>query len=43
VSRLPTDTEKRLTLGLVGKSADRKAAWLAGECPGDHVRQVDVA
>ncbi len=28
VGRLPTDTEKRLTLGLVAKAADRKAAWL---------------
>jgi len=28
LGRLPTDSEKRLTLGLVTKSADRKAAWL---------------
>ena len=28
LSRLPTDAEKRLTLGLVAKAADRKAAWL---------------
>jgi RNA polymerase sigma factor (sigma-70 family) len=27
-SRLPTDTEKKLTLGLVAKAADRKAAWV---------------
>jgi hypothetical protein len=26
--RLPTDTEKRLTLGLVSKASDRKAAWV---------------
>jgi len=26
--RLPTEAEKKLTLGLVGKAADRKAAWL---------------
>ena len=26
--RLPTDAEKKLTLGLIGKAADRKAAWL---------------
>jgi hypothetical protein len=28
LGRLPTDAEKKLTLGLVGKAADRKAAWL---------------
>ena len=28
LGRLPTDAEKRLTLGLVAKAADRKAAWL---------------
>ena len=28
LGRLPTDAEKRLKLGLVGKAADRKAAWL---------------
>ena len=28
VGRLPTDAEKRLTLGLVTKSADRHAAWV---------------
>jgi hypothetical protein len=28
VGRLPTDTEKRLTLGLVAKTADRSAAWV---------------
>jgi len=28
VGRLPTDAEKRLTLGLVGKTVDRKAAWV---------------
>ncbi|HSQ57402.1 MAG TPA: DUF1549 domain-containing protein, partial [Gemmata sp.] len=27
-SRLPTDLEKKLTLALVAKSADRKAAWI---------------
>jgi RNA polymerase sigma factor (sigma-70 family) len=26
--RLPTESERKLTLGLVGKAADRKAAWL---------------
>jgi hypothetical protein len=26
--RLPTETEKKLTLGLVAKAADRKAAWV---------------
>jgi RNA polymerase sigma factor (sigma-70 family) len=28
VGRLPTDAEKRLTLGLVTKATDRKAAWV---------------
>jgi hypothetical protein len=28
LNRLPTDAEKRLTLGLISKAADRKAAWL---------------
>src|SRR4029453_2458142 len=28
LGRLPTDAEKKLTLGLVSKAADRKAAWL---------------
>ena len=28
LGRLPTDAEKRLTLGLISKAADRKAAWL---------------
>jgi RNA polymerase sigma factor (sigma-70 family) len=27
LGRLPTETEKKLTLGLVSKAADRKAAW----------------
>ena len=47
--RLPTETEKRLTLALVSKSADRKAAWvevakvLAGEGKmGVEFRDVDA-
>jgi RNA polymerase sigma factor (sigma-70 family) len=28
LGRLPTDAERKLTLGLVAKTADRKAAWL---------------
>jgi hypothetical protein len=28
LGRLPTDAEKKLTVGLVSKAADRKAAWL---------------
>ena len=28
LGRLPTDAEKKLTLGLISKAADRKAAWL---------------
>jgi hypothetical protein len=47
--RLPTETEKRLTLALVSKSADRKAAWvevakvLAGEGKmGVEFRNVDA-
>jgi hypothetical protein len=28
VGRLPTDVEKRLTLGLVAKTADRNAVWI---------------
>jgi RNA polymerase sigma factor (sigma-70 family) len=28
LGRLPTDAEKRLTLGLVGKAADKRAAWM---------------
>ena len=28
LGRLPTDAEKKLTLGLVAKAADRKAAWI---------------
>jgi len=27
LGRLPTDAEKRLTLGLVARTADRQAAW----------------
>jgi hypothetical protein len=28
VGRLPTDAEKRLTLGLVSKTTDRQASWM---------------
>ncbi len=46
VGRLPTDTEKRLTLGLVAKTADRKAAWLevakALAGTGDGAKRVEV-
>jgi hypothetical protein len=47
--RLPTDVEKRLTLGLVAKANDRKAAWaevakaLAGDAKKDVIRKTVVA